>query len=88
VLRLVAAEPAGAAPLADFAQYLRAKGRAGMVALPPGGNGGGGGTGGAPQQRALYLLPPSEAVCRQLGVAWPDAAQGLLLLLVPAPGPR
>ena len=61
-------------------QYLRSKGRAGMVALPalaPSG-----------VRRALYLVPPSEEVCRQLGVAWHTCSDCLLALVVPMAGPR
>ena len=46
-----------------------------MVALPPLAPGG--------LQRTLYLVPPSEDVCRQLGVPWQGAAECLLALVVP-----
>ncbi len=61
-------------------QYLRSKSRAGMVVLPalaPSG-----------LQRALYLVPPSEDVCRQLGVAWHTCSNCLLALVVPMAGQR
>lgn len=39
-------------------------------------------------RRALYLVPPSEEVCRQLGVAWHTCSDCLLALVVPMAGPR
>lgn len=56
-------------------QYLRSKSRAGVVALPP--------LAPAGLQRTLYLVPPSEGVCRQLGVSWQGAGECLLALVVP-----
>lgn len=77
VRRLAAADPSGRQPLSDFAQYLRSKARAGVVALPPLVPSG--------QQRSLYLVPPGEEVCRQLGVPWQggQAEYALLALVVP-----
>lgn len=80
VRRIVAAEPSGRQALADFAQYLRSKSRAGVVALPPLASSG--------QQRSLYMVPPSEEVCRQLGVSWQGTAGGLLALVVPLAAQR
>jgi hypothetical protein len=59
--------------LAAFAGYLRAKRRAGVVALPP--------APGAPP-RCLYLIPPGEEACRQLGLGWPLARGECMVALV------
>jgi hypothetical protein len=60
---------------APVLQYLRTKTRAGVVALPPVLPSG--------TQRTLYLVPPSEEVCRQLGVSWQSCSDCLLALIVP-----
>ena len=60
---------------ACLVQYLRTKSRAGVVALPPVQPSG--------TQRTLYLVPPSEEVCRQLGVSWQACSDCLLALVVP-----
>lgn len=75
VRRLRAASAGGGQALAEFCAYLRSKQRAGVVALPP--------LAPAGPQRTLYLVPPSEDVCRQLGVDWQVAADCLLALVVP-----
>lgn len=61
--------------LLPLPQYLRSKSRAGVVALPPL----------MPQgiQRTMYLVPPSEEVCRQLGISWQVCSDCLLALIVP-----
>lgn len=48
-------------PLAGFMAYLLSKSRAGVIKLPASGDRG---------PRTLYLVPPSEVVCRSLGVVW------------------
>ncbi|KAL4440580.1 hypothetical protein ABPG75_003581 [Micractinium tetrahymenae] len=79
VLRLAAADASGQQALQDFAQYLRSKSRAGVVTLPalqpapPA----------RPVQRTLYLVPPSQEVCSQLGAPWEACADGMLALVVP-----
>eukprot|EP00887_Chlorella_sp_A99_P002290 scaffold10.g2290.t1 len=78
VRRLAAADPGGRRPLADFAAYLQAKSRAGLVALPPLGAGGPG--------RSLYLVPSSPQACAALGVPWEGAQHCMLALVVPAAG--
>lgn len=75
--RLAAADLAGRQSLLDFAEYLRSKARAGVVALPPLVPGG--------QQRSMYLVPPGDEVCRRLGVTWHGLSgeYELLALVVP-----
>lgn len=69
---LLPRQPPSSLPLA---QYLRSKSRAGVVALAPL----------APLgvQRTMYLVPPSEEVCRQLGISWHTSSNCLLALIVP-----
>jgi hypothetical protein len=62
VLRLRAAAAAAHEKLAEFSRYLRDKGRAGIVALPPVEGGG---------PRTLYLVPPTPEACRALKAPWP-----------------
>lgn len=66
--------------LVSFCAYLQSKDRAGVVELPPVVPVG---------DRTLLLIPPSEEVCRRLGVNWPPVSSGMsrgcmLGLIVPS----
>jgi hypothetical protein len=66
--------------LVSFCAYLENKDRAGVVELPPVVPVG---------ERTLLLIPPSEEVCRRLGVSWPPVSSGMsrgcmLGLIVPS----
>lgn len=80
MLRLVAADATGKKALMDFAQYLRSKCRAGVVALPPLQQAGGAAS---TVQRTLYLVPPSQEVCSQLHIPWEGSSECMLALVVP-----
>jgi hypothetical protein len=70
--------------LVSFCAYLESKDRAGVVELPPVVPVG---------ERTLLLIPPSEEVCRRLGVSWPPVSSGMsrgcmLGLIVPSSSMR
>ena len=61
-------------------QYLRSKNRVGVVTLPALQQAALASA--APVPRTLYLVPPSEEVCGQLGMDWQACCTHCLLALV------